>query len=141
MQHSAKSIVSHFINEVRSGEKPENAGLYMAATVKAHQVISGKESTLVRTPVEYTQHIEEFLACYGHYDFEIQEILADEDKVYVRWKQQGHHLQPLLGYAATQRPLETLGSAVYRVEDNLIVEYWIQQENQGLLEQLQRNFH
>lgn len=34
------------------------------------------------------------------------------------------------------RPIETVGSAVYRVEAGLIVEYWIQRDAAGLAAQL-----
>jgi len=139
MEKSPKSVVLGFINKVRSGKEPESASIYMAEKIKAHQIISGEEELVIRTPENYTEHIHEFLECYGQYDFEVQEILSEENKVYVRWKQSGQHLTSILGFEPTGKPLITLGSAVYLVENGLIVEYWIQQENQGLLIQLQSN--
>lgn len=139
MEQSPISVVSGFINNVRSGKSPETAPMYMAAKIKAHQVVSGEEELVIRTPENYTEHIHEFLACFGQYHFEVQDMLCDGNKVYVRWKQSGKHLKSILGFEPTGKPLETLGSAVYLVENGLIVEYWIQQENQGLLTQLQNN--
>ena len=139
MEKSPKSVVLGFINKVRSGKEPESAPMYMAKKIKAHQIVSGKDELVIRTPENYTEHIHEFLECYGQYSFEIQEILCEESKVYVRWKQSGQHLTSILGFEPTGKPLITLGSAVYLVENGLIVEYWIQQENQGLLTQLQSN--
>jgi predicted ester cyclase len=140
MEKSPKSIVLGFINKVRSGKEPESAAMYMAEKIKAHQIISGKDELVIRTPENYTEHIHEFLECYGQYSFEVQEMLCEENKVYVRWKQSGQHLTSILGFEPTGKPLITLGSAVYLVENGLIVEYWIQQENQGLLTQLQSNY-
>ena len=139
MEKSPKLVVLGFIERVRSGKEPESASSYMAENIKAHQIFSGKEELVIRTPENYTEHIYEFLECYGQFNLAIEEILCEENKVYVRWQQSGHHLTSILGFEPTGKPLITSGSAVYLVENGLIVEYWIQQENQGLLAQLQNN--
>ncbi|MGW3090041.1 ester cyclase [Streptomyces sp. NPDC001108] len=42
------------------------------------------------------------------------------------------------GHAPTGARITTMTSAVYRVEDGLIVEYWIQIDRQGTATQLRR---
>lgn len=110
--------------------------MLLAPAVKAHQVVSGKPLAVHRSPENYVEHIREFLHSYGQYQLQIEEFLSCGDKVYVRWRQTGHHIGTILGYAPTGRELITVGSAVYRVEAGRIVEYWIQQENSGLEAQL-----
>lgn len=139
MDESPKDLVLNFINQVRSGKAPERAVEYMAEEIIAHQVNSGSKEVITRTPENYTEHIHEFLTCYGQFKFEVQEVLADGNKVYVRWLQEGKHLTNIMGFEPTGKMLSTVGSAVYRVENGFIKEYWIQQENLGLLEQLQHN--
>jgi len=139
MDKSPKSVVLGFISKVRSGKEPESARMFMAENIRAHQIVSGKDEWVIRTPDDYAEHINEFLECYGQYKFEVQELLCDESKVYVRWKQSGLHLASILGFEPTYKPLIAMGSAVYLVENGLIVEYWIQQENQGLITQLENN--
>lgn len=137
--NNVKAVVSGFMEHVRSGRAPYLAEMYMAEKVLAHQVISGNEHDIVRTPDEYAKHIEEFLYYFGQFQLHVEEMLVQEDKVYVRWRQVGVHKQTLMGFPATNLPLVTLGSAVYRVEGDRICEYWIQQESQGLLSQLKNN--
>lgn len=139
MDYSAKTVVTNFIRIVRSGAQPERAKEFMASKVIAHQITSGVNQIIERSPKNYTEHVHEFLTCYGQFELEIEECLCDGDKVYVRWLQKGKHMTEIMGFEATGKPLDTFGSAVYRVQDGLIVEYWIQQENYGLLEQLERN--
>ncbi|WP_260608430.1 ester cyclase [Vibrio cholerae] len=55
------------------------------------------------------------------------------------WRQEGRHVGSILGYEPTGLKLSTAGSAVYRVSGNKIVEYWTQQENQGLSNQHEAN--
>ncbi|MCY9822888.1 ester cyclase [Aeromonas media] len=134
---SVEEVVRGFIEHVRSGKKPELAVQYLAPVVVAHQIVSGVSEAIERTPENYRLHVEEFLEAYGDYELFIEEFLAQGEKVYVRWRQEGRHLGNILGYEPTGLTLSTVGSAVYRVSGNKIVEYWIQQENQGLHNQLE----
>lgn len=137
---SAKEVVRKFVTRVRGGVAPREAALYLAPQVRANQVVSAVPGEVVmRSPDNYRQHVEDFLALFGPFRLELEELLADGDKVYARWRQYGHHLAEIDGFAPTGLPLITVGSAVYRVLDGKIVEYWIQQENTGLLAQLQAN--
>lgn len=136
---SVAEVVRRFIEEVRAGKQPEAAALYMAESVLAHQITAENSEAVSRTPANYTEHIREFLDAYGPFTLVIDEFLVQNDKVYVRWTQTGKHLGQLDGYAPTQQPLVTIGSAVYRVAEGKIVEYWIQQDRMGLVKQLQKN--
>jgi predicted ester cyclase len=136
---SAEKIVRSFITNVRSGLHPEQAKNFLADTVLAHQVISENPTTVKRTPENYTNHIREFLRLFGNYEFEITELIAQGDKVYVRWKQTGKHIAEIDGFAPTQLPLIEYTSAVYRVEKKKIVEYWVQMDRLGFDLQLKKN--
>jgi hypothetical protein len=59
-----------------------------------------------RTPIEYAAHVLEFLAIYGAYAFEIEGLIAADDRAFVR------------------------------VNRGRIVEYWIQMDRKGLELQL-----
>ncbi len=129
-------VVQGFLDHVRSGDDPDAASRYFAPAVKAHQVTSEGETTVVRTPAEYAAHVREFIALFGRYQFKVVETLAQGDRVYVRWRQTGRHLGSFDGEQPTGRPLTDISSAVYRVEGGRIVEYWIQTDRKGLEVQL-----
>ena len=117
---AGSSVVLRFLAEVRLTGDEEAAQLLMAARVPAHQIISERDETVVRTPPEYAAHARALLAETGDASFDVTELLCDADRVYVRW---------LLTRPAsrTQRSaLRTVGSAVYRVEGGRLAEYWIQ---------------
>lgn len=135
-----EAVVRAFVERVRAGVAPDEAALYMAPQVMAHQVQSSVRSeAIARTPANYAEHIREFLHCFGRFSLQIEELLAQGNKVYVRWRQTGQHLAEIEGYAPTGLPLVTVDSAVYQVEDGKIVAYWIQPQGSGLLQQLQHN--
>ena len=134
-----KLIIREFLERVRSGISPEDAKKYMADSVLAHQLNVENETIVKRTPENYTSHINEFLKMYGQFSFEITEILADGDKVYARWIQKGKHISDIDGYLPTGKPINEITSSVYRIQNNKIVEYWIQIDRFGFEKQLQDN--
>lgn len=131
-------IVRGFIAEVRSGRDPDLAGKYLADRVLAHQITSEGETTIERTPAEYAAHVREFAAAFGAFRLTLEQLVAQRDLVFVRWKQQGLHLQSLSGEAPTGGPLIEITSVVYRVQKGRIVEYWLQTDRKGMEIQLER---
>ena len=119
MTRTPKEIVREFLSEVRSGRNPEAAGAYMAPLVQANQVISETTQVVERTPQQYTEHVLEMKAAYGDFEFQVDELIAEGTKVYARWTQFGNGIRQVT-------------SCVYRVENDLIVEYWIQIDRLGL---------
>jgi predicted ester cyclase len=134
-----KEIVRQFLEQVRSGKFPEKAVLFMADSILAHQMNSENQTTVIRTPRNYSEHIEEFVTLFGNFTFEITELIADEDKVYTRWQQTGNHLAEIDGYKPTGKTLVEIASCVYRLENGKIVEYWIQIDCLGFENQLKTN--
>ncbi|MDR4984046.1 MULTISPECIES: ester cyclase [Bacillus cereus group] len=134
-----EQIVRKFFEEVRSGNNPDYSNQFMAEKVLAHQIVSEEEQTVCRTPEDYAEHVREMIEVYGNFSLEIQEFLVQESKVYVRWKQVGMHVGEIDGYQPTGLPIIQIASAVYRIEDGKIVEYWIQIDRSGIQNQLERN--
>jgi predicted ester cyclase len=87
---------------------------------------------LERSPRDYAEHVEEMTEMFGPFAIEIEEIIADGDRVYARWIQHGRHHGVVDGRPPTGKRLTQLTSAVYRVVDESIVEYWIQIDRAGL---------
>ena len=134
-----RETVKLFLETVRSGKTPDKANLFMADTVLAHQMNAEEQIAVKRTPENYSEHVKEFLTMYGNFSFEITELISEGDKVYVRWIQKGKHLTGIDGYAPTGKALTEIASAVYRLDNNKIVEYWIQIDRLGFEKQLQQN--
>ena len=131
-----KDIVRDFLLHVRSGREVERVSQYMADTVIAHQIQSEHRLTVERSPEQYAEHVREMIAAYGEFGLTVDELLADGDRVYARWTQEGHHVGEVDGVAPTGRPVTEIAGAVYRVANGLIVEYWIQIDRQGITAQL-----
>ena len=134
---TAGRTVARFLAEVRVTGDEAAAARLMAPVVRCHQVVAPEGATVLRTPQAYAQHVRDMLAAFGRVRYVVTELLVDGDRVYVRWSQHGHELLGPDGSPGTGRPITEVGSAVYRVADDRIVEYWIQLDRLGLLEQHQ----
>lgn len=119
-----KEIVADFFRNVRSGKDVDAASIYMHECVIAHQIQSENEYVIERSPQDYIEHVKEMQDIYGQFHLEIQELLEDGNKVYVRWKQ--------TGTKSDGKEIIQIASAVYLVEDEKISEYWIQIDRKGL---------
>lgn len=68
--------------------------------------------------------------------YTVEEIVAEGDRVVVRWRQIGTHKGDFLGVPGTGRPMSMRGIAIYRVADGKLMERWVVVDLHGLLEQL-----
>ncbi len=66
----------------------------------------------------------------------IDDILAEGDKVMVRWTGRGTHKGQLLNLAATEKQVTVRGIDVYRIFGGKIQETWISWDALGFLQQL-----
>ena len=134
---AAGRVVARFLAGVRVTGDEDAAEEVLAPVVLCHQVVSTDPVTVRRTPRDYARHVQDMLAAFGPFRFVVTEVLADGDRVYVRWSQHGHQVLAPDGSPGTGRPITDVGSAVYRVEDDRIAEYWVQLDRLGLAEQHQ----
>ncbi|WP_169064138.1 PhzF family phenazine biosynthesis isomerase [Geodermatophilus dictyosporus] len=125
----AEAVVRGFLRDVRSGERPERAGRYLAARVRAHQGRPGAEHGVVtRTPEDYADHVRDMLRARGPWTFEVTGVEASDGYVEARWRQAG---AVAAEGSARRRPVVEHGWARYRVRDGRIDEYWIDAREQA----------
>jgi steroid delta-isomerase-like uncharacterized protein len=77
-----------------------------------------------------------YLAAVPDMHATVEELVAEGDKVAVRWTVQGTHQGELLGIPATGRHAVFRGISIYRLAGGKIVEQWEQWDRLDLLRQL-----
>ena len=85
---------------------------------------------------ELKGHIIIFEAGLPCYYFIPQDIIAEGDKVMVRFKCQGKHLGELFGCVPTGNIVNVSGIIVYEVKDRMIVNHWMEVDSVGLMQQI-----
>ena len=65
-----------------------------------------------------------------------EDLVADGDRVALRWKADGTHLGELMGMAPTGKRVTLTGIDIMRIEGGRIVERWAEDNGQVVLQQL-----
>jgi len=66
----------------------------------------------------------------------LDDVLADGDRVAIRYRYAGRHCGELFGIPATGRSFDMAGILVARVEQGRVAEYWREEDMLGLQRQL-----
>jgi predicted ester cyclase len=68
--------------------------------------------------------------------YEVDDLIAEGDRVVVRWRLLGTHKGDFRGIAPTGRAIALKGIAIYRVEGGKLMERWVVSDLHGLLEEI-----
>lgn len=75
--------------------------------------------------------------------YEVDRIIAEDDKVVVQWQMKGTFENAFQGLAAqpTGQTITLKGIAIYRIEAGKLVERWVISDVHGLIEEVKKQKH
>jgi predicted ester cyclase len=76
-------------------------------------------------------------AAFGGPRVTVEDLIVQGDRMAWRWTMVGTHLAPLLGVAATGRPIRMTGMNIELIRDGKVVEHWSSPDLLGTLRQIQ----
>jgi predicted ester cyclase len=82
------------------------------------------------------QHIAGAEAAFPHYEMLVEELIAEGDKVVVRFALRATHQGDFMGIPATGRQVNVPGIIIYRIAADKIVEHWMQFDAMTMMQQL-----
>jgi steroid delta-isomerase-like uncharacterized protein len=85
---------------------------------------------------ELKQYILMYRAAFPDIRDTVEEIVAEGDKVVVRWTSRATHQGEFMGVAPTGRHVTFTGMRLFRIAENKIAESWVNLDQLGLQEQL-----
>ncbi len=85
---------------------------------------------------ELRHYVTLYRAAFPDIQDTIVDIVAEGDKVVVRWTSRGTHQGEFMGIAPTGRHVTFTGMRLFRIAENKIAESWVNIDQLGLLEQL-----
>jgi steroid delta-isomerase-like uncharacterized protein len=68
--------------------------------------------------------------------FRVEDVIAEGDRVVIRWKWFGKHTGTLAGLPPSNRAVENDGIAVYQLRDAKVLRVWLQTDRLGFLQQI-----
>ena len=66
----------------------------------------------------------------------VEDLVAEGDKVTVRWSWQGTHSNTFMGFQPTHKSLNNHAIAIYQFRDNQIIHAWLETDRLGFLQQI-----
>ena len=84
----------------------------------------------------YKRTVAELSGPYSDIQCNTEELVAEGDKVVVRWTWSGIHTGEVWGTTATGKKLTITGISILRIADGKIAEEWSEMDNLGLMGQL-----
>ena len=82
------------------------------------------------------QMITTYRAGLPDIQYTIQDMVAEGDKVVVRWIAYGTHLNTFLGVPPTGKKVTITGIEIFRVASDKLEEAWVNSDSLGLLQQI-----
>ena len=118
----------------------ENNKAYVRKYVAA---LSGKDKPkalqdeyIAASDEELKGHIMFFEASFPHYEFIVDDMIAEGDKISVLARFRGVHTRDLMGIPPTGKQVEVPFAITYRLGEGKIVQHWMSFDRMALMEQL-----
>ena len=90
----------------------------------------------MRGVAEYRDYMLRHRRAFPDFAVEVTEVLAEGDRVMVRWKATGTHQGDFFGIPATGAPVEFTGISLFTFSGDRIARQWVQSDAMTLFRQL-----
>ena len=122
MSAENKILVRRWFEEVWNQQKKESIAKMFAADGQAHGLAS--DGGPLRGPQAFETFHHAFLSAFPDLKVEVEDVIAEGDKVAIRWRASGTLRGDGLGVKPTGRSMAITGISMVRVRDGLIVDGW-----------------
>ncbi|MDQ6910885.1 MAG: ester cyclase [Actinomycetota bacterium] len=134
MSDENKSLVRRFFEEVINAENVDRADEFVTADYAEHQQLPGGEGRQgIRVAKAFLSMMRR---AFPDYRFDIEDLVAEGDKVVARVTVSGTHRGEMMGLAPTGRRVRTSGIEVFRLAGGKLAEHWATFDALGMLRQI-----
>ncbi len=133
MVASNKELVQQFIEQVWNQQRLDRVGEFIAPDYAVHllgnpEPVRGAEAVL--------QAVQAFHNAFPDWRDTIDDLIAEGDRVVMRWTSGGTHRGTFAGVPPTERPVTLNGIDIFRIERGRIAEHWSQADMAGFVKRL-----
>ena len=134
MSDENKEVVRRFFEEVVNAGHLDRADEFVTGNYREHQQLPGAEG---RQGIAVAKAFLSLMrGAFPDYQFAIEDLIAEGDKVVARVSVSGTHRGEMLGLAPTGRRVRTAGIEVFRFEGGKMAEHWATFDALSMLRQL-----
>lgn len=113
-----------------------SADIAAADSILASNVTGHANGATLHGPETFKQRVTHLWKAYPDAKFSLDDLVATEDRVVVRWTFSGKNIGPFPRRPATGHAVAVTGMNLFRIEAGKIAEVWVSADDLGELEQL-----
>ncbi len=114
-----KALARRIFDDVLNGRNLEPLDELATSDYVEHNPLPGQGTGIDGIRDRYTMLFNAF-----DFHFTIDDVIAEADRVVLRWTQSGTHVGEILGMPPTGRSFRISGIEIWRVENGKLVEHW-----------------
>jgi steroid delta-isomerase-like uncharacterized protein len=126
-----KALARRVFEEVLNGRNLDLLDQVATPDYIEHNPLPGQRTGIDGIRDRYTMVLTAFDP-----QFTVEDLVAEGDRVVLRWSQSGTHVGQFLGMPPTGRSYRTSGIEIWRVENGKLTEHWDVVDVFGQLQQL-----
>lgn len=132
-QARGRRLVRRFFDDVFNERRHDAAAEVLASDFVAHhpafpEGIRGVDGVMQTAAV--------FREGFSDLRYEVDDLVAEGDRVACRWTARGTHDGVFMGVPASGRPAVFVGCDIFRVADDRLVEAWVVSDLLGVMQQI-----
>ncbi len=131
MEKSDRELGRIWFEQVWNQGRREAIGEIFAPDIVVHDADKVSTGSLA-----FYQFFDRIVATFSEIHAQVEDTIAEGDKLCVRWSFTGRHVGDGLGPSPTGMTIRTSGITILRVADGRFVESWQNWDMLGLMEQL-----
>lgn len=128
-----RALIHRLFEEVLNGGKLEALEEIISPDYVEHAALPGQEAG---GPEGVKQRLAVFRAAFPDLRWDLEDLVADEEKAVARWRMEATNRGEFMGIAPTGKRIAVSGIDVYRVADGQVTEHWHEIDTLGLMQQL-----
>lgn len=133
----AKQIIKRFVEELWNARKLDVADQIFSEDCVTHQLRSGVLAEPARRgPQAMKEHVSGWLTSFPDLRFNIEQMIAERDRVMSQLVMEGTHQGIWMGISPTGKRLQIRMITIHRIANSKIAEDWVLVESLGFFQQL-----
>lgn len=133
----SKHIVERFVEELWNARRLDVADEIFSEDCVTHQLRSGAPVEPARRgPQEMKEHVSGWLVSFPDLRFNIEQTIAERDRVMTQLVMEGTHQGTWMGIPPTRQKVQIRMIAIHRIANGKIAEDWVLVESLGFFQQL-----
>ena len=132
---SNRILITRLFNDVLNRNNPGSISQIIAEDYTEQDLMEGQSQG--RKGVK--ERLEMLFAAFPDAVYELQDIVADENKAAARWRMSGTHKGNFMNIPPSNKFISFKGIDIYEVKNDLIVSHWNEADLFGLLNQITKD--